>query len=107
MCFSFNQDGLVPALEDMADPVVVPVEFLGIDTIELTHSFTEGAINGFDDNVVMVAHEAIGMTKPIEEIAAPCEDIKEDSTILVIAENIFLFIPTRGDMIKCSRKFYA
>lgn len=73
----------------------------------MAHSFAESAINGFDDEVVVVAHKTVGVTKPIKEIAAPGKDIKEDGAIFIIAEDVFLLISARGNVIKGSGKFYA
>ena len=47
------------------------------------------------------------MTSPIEEIAAPCEDVQKYSPIFIIAENIFSLISTGSDVIIGTGKFYT
>ena len=55
----------------------------------------------------MITHEAVGMTNPIEEIAAFRKDTEKRCAVLVIEEDFFSIIAARSDVIPCSGKFNA
>jgi hypothetical protein len=77
MAFFFDEYSFKSSLEDMANPVVIPVELLGVDAIEMLHPSAERGLNSFNNYVIVVSHEAVGVTKPIEEITGSCKDIEE------------------------------
>jgi hypothetical protein len=66
MAVFLDQDGLIPALEQVAGPAVPFVEELGIHSVQLL-SHAEGKITvwGLDKEVIMVGHEAVGVADPI------------------------------------------
>jgi len=107
MAFFLNQYCLVSALENVTYAVMIPIKFLSIYPVKLLHSSTESTVEGFNDKVVVIIHEAVGMTNPIEEIAAFRKDTEKHYTILVIAEDFFSIIAARSDVIHCSGKFNA
>ena len=105
MAFLLNQYRLVSALKKVTTPVMVPVEFLGIYPVELSHSSAKRTVERFNDEVVVVTHEAVSMTNPIKEIAAFRKYIEKGCAVLVVAEDFFSFIAARSDVIHCSSKF--
>ena len=107
MALLLDQYGFEPSLQDVTDLMVIPIEFLGVDAIEMLHPPTESSFHRFDDNVVVVSHEAVGVTQPIEEIAASGEVIKEHFSVVVIKKNRFPVITTRGDVVDSTRILYA
>jgi len=49
MAVFLNQDGLVPALEQVAAPAVPFVEELGVHPIQWAHAYGQVAVRGFDE----------------------------------------------------------
>ena len=49
-----DENGFVPALQEMASPSVTFVECLGIYTVELPHTYGQVAIRGLNQEVVML-----------------------------------------------------
>ena len=94
MAFFLDQYGFEPSLQDVTDLVVIPVELLGVYAIEMLHPPTESGSLCLDDYMIMVSHEAVGVTKPIEEIAAFGKDIKEGFSVIVIEKEFFAVITT-------------
>jgi len=48
----------------MPHPVVAAVEGLGVCAVEAPHAGDQIALRGLDEQVIMVAHQAIGVTDP-------------------------------------------
>jgi len=63
-----DEDSLEPALEDMSQPLVGSVERLCIHTIQVAHATREIRIRRFDQQVIVIAHKAIGMADPSEAL---------------------------------------
>ena len=57
--------------------------------------------------MVMVVHQAPGMAKPIELLDRLRQRLQKDSPILVILENGFTPVATRGDVIQGVGEFDA
>jgi hypothetical protein len=60
-----RQDGFVSPLKDVSGPVVSSAVSLGIDAIDLPHPSGEIGVRCFNQDVIVVIHEAIGMAEPI------------------------------------------
>ena len=107
MALLLDQYGFEPSLQDVTDLMVIPIEFLGVDAIEMLHPPTESSFHRFYDYVVVVSHEAVGVTQPIEEIAAFGKDIKECFSVFVVKKKRFPVITTRSDVVDSTRILYA
>jgi len=92
MAVLLDENGLVPALEQMACPSVAFVEKLGVDTVQLPHTEGEVAIGRFDKDMVMVGHEAVGVADPIIPLVDVLEGVQEVQSILVVLEDGLLLI---------------
>jgi hypothetical protein len=101
------ENGLVPSLEKMPRPVVSLIERLGIDPIQLPHTEREIPFGCFDEEMIVVVHETIGMTAPAVVLVDLCEDLKKRITIDIVLENILLLVPSGCNMIYSSRIFDA
>jgi hypothetical protein len=73
----------------------------------LPHAEGEIAIRGFDEEVIVVVHEAESMAKPVVALIDVSENPKKGLSVLIVLKNGFLFVPARSDMIYGARKFYA
>jgi hypothetical protein len=61
----------------------------------------------FDNEMVMVVHQAIGVAEPIIADSNALEGIEECLTVMIIAKYGFPLIPPTGDMIYGSWKLYS
>ena len=56
-----DKDGLVSALEEVPCSVASVVEELSVYAVQLSHAEGEVSVRGFDQEMVMVVHEAVGV----------------------------------------------
>jgi hypothetical protein len=102
-----NENGLVSPLEEMARSFMPPVKGLGIDAVELSHADGEVAVRGFDDEVVMVAHETVGMADPVIALVHLLKDVEKGVSVPIVLEYGLPFVPAGGDVIDRAWIFYA
>jgi hypothetical protein len=107
MAVFLDKDAFEPSLEKVAVSFVPLVKKLGIDTVQLPHPEGEVAIGCFDQKMIVVGHEAVGVAQPIITLVDVLKDVEEVLAVLVIFEDSFLFVATRGHMIHGTRVFYA
>jgi hypothetical protein len=91
----------------MADPSVSCVVVLRIDAIQLPHTLGQGRIRCFDQQMVMIAHQAIGMTVPPKLWYAVGEHIQKLGPVLIIPVNGPALIASTGDVVKRAGKLYT
>ncbi len=60
------------------------VEGLGVDTVQLAHPGGQIAFRSFDQQVVVVVHQAVGMAEPVEAPDNLTRELKEQLTVAVI-----------------------
>jgi hypothetical protein len=65
MAVFLDQNGLVPALEQVTRPAVALIEALRIDAVQLPHAEGTVAVRGLNKEMIMVGHEAVGLTDPV------------------------------------------
>lgn len=102
-----DNDRLVSALEEMAGPPAPVIEELGIDPVHLTHAEAEVPVRGLDEEMIVVVHQTVGVTKPVVALIGMLERPKEVFAVQIILEYGFLFVAARGHMIDCTWVFYA
>lgn len=56
------------SLEDVAHPAMPPVEALRVNAVKLPHAARQVGLEGFQQEVVMVVHQTVGMQLPVEPI---------------------------------------
>ena len=98
--FSLNNIGLVATLEDMSNAVVFPVEELAVDLVQVFHALGQVRVGGFDHQVVMVSHKAIGVTQPVEPFGSGVEDVEVLDPVSLIEEDHHPLITPAYDMVK-------
>src|SRR5437764_4383058 len=82
----------------MAFPLVPTVERLRIDAVEAVAAVGELVAQGFDDEVVVVCHQAEGVDEPVVALHHVCEEPQEEPAVVVAAENRGPVDPTRADV---------
>lgn len=68
MAFFFDNYSLKSALEYMADPLVATIEGLSVNAVQMPHAHGKIAVGRLNQEMVVVVHEAISMTNPVESI---------------------------------------
>ena len=91
----------------VADALMRPIEILGVGAVEEFHALGQRGRIGFDQEMVMIVHQAIGMAIPVMALHRMLQQGQELAAICVIGVNILPGIAPRGDMIKRSSKFDA
>ena len=83
----------------MAYPVVPPVERLGVHPVELSHPPGQGGIDRLDQQVVVIHHQAIRMTEPVEPFDRLFQYLEEPLPIRVIEKDILVRVTAGSDVI--------
>src|SRR5881396_2514158 len=64
MCVTFDVLRGVASLEEMAPAAVVAIESARIDAVQNVHPCGEICLSQFDDQVIVIAHQAVGKAAP-------------------------------------------
>jgi hypothetical protein len=64
MAFLLDKDCLEAALKEMSDSSVLTIEPLCVDSIEELHPTRQTGSRRFDEQVVVIGHQAVGITDP-------------------------------------------
>lgn len=95
------------ALKQMPDSSMPAIEGLGIAPIELAHAEREIRLWGFEQEMIVIVHQTVGMAEP----AVPIDDVGQErekgGTILLIPHDVLPRIATTGDVIDGARVFDA
>ena len=107
MAVLLDQNGLVPALEEVTGPAMALIEELGVDAVQLPHAEGKVAIWSLDKKMKMVGHEAVGVADPVVAFIDVLEGVQEVLAVRVILEYRLLLVPAGGHMIDCAGVFDA
>jgi len=75
------------------------VERLGVDLVQAPHSSDQIRLEGFEQQVVVVVHEATGIATPALLLDLFGEEVDEALAIPVVGENRFTCISTGGNVV--------
>ena len=102
-----DQNTLEPPLKKVADLVVAAVIGLGVNAVEALHQPREVGLPCMGDEVIVVVHQAISQHGGIEAIHRLANHGEKTAPILVILEDSFAPIATRGHVIDRAGEFDA
>jgi hypothetical protein len=102
-----NDDRLETTLEDVARSVVTPVEVLGIAGVQSMHPPRKRRTSRFQQEVVVVSHQAIRVEEPGLIGDDGGEKIQEMTAIGGVAKDRSPFMAAAGDVVQRSREFQA
>lgn len=94
-----DQNGFVPSLEQMAHRLVPPVVALRVDAVELAHALGEIRLGGFDDQVIVVVHQTVGVTEPVKALDDVPQALQEGVAIGIVLEDVVPRIASGRHMI--------
>ena len=72
----------------MPDATMNSVELLGVETVQLAHSLPEILLWRLNEQMIMVAHHAIGMNEPVEATTHSFEHVQEQAAIFILQINV-------------------
>jgi hypothetical protein len=87
MFIFLNEYRFVPPLKNVVHARMSAVEALRVYSVQLPHSKTEVWIRCFDDDVIVVVHEAVSMTQPMVFFHYGSENIQKNASICILQEN--------------------
>jgi hypothetical protein len=95
--FLLNEDRFASSLEDMSRARVASVEPLSEDAIDMAHATCLGRIHRLDEHVIVIAHQAVRVTEPVESIDRLSKDFQERRSVIVIEEDVLPSVPPSGN----------
>jgi hypothetical protein len=102
-----NDDRLEATLEYMTRALVSPVEVLGIARVERVHPTRKRRAGCFHQEVVVVAHQAIGVEKPGLVGDDRREKVQEMAAIAYVAKDRPPLVAAAGDVVQRSWELQA
>lgn len=100
MTVFLNENSFESSLKEMTDPAMLLVIGLGVYPIELPHSFGQVSIRRFNDQMIVVIHQAISMADQMKSFVDLSKCVQEKFTITIVLEDRFALVSARRDMIK-------
>ena len=97
-----HQNGREPSLEEMPYPFMSSVVRLRVAAIELTHAEGEVRLRRFNEKMIVIIHQAIGVAEPAKAVDDMGEEEDKLRPIAVVHHDILAGIPPTGDMIDSS-----
>ena len=64
MRFPFHQNRFEPALKQVPNPLVTAVKTLSVDSVELAHADGEIGLRCFNQQMIMIRHQTVGVADP-------------------------------------------
>ena len=86
-------------LEDVADPRVASVEALCVDAVQLSHPEREVGERRLEEQVVVVAHQAVGQAAPAEALHDLDQQFEERLSVDLVVVDRRARVPARGYVI--------
>ena len=83
------------------------VKELRIDTVQLPHAEGKVSVRRFNQQMIVVVHETVGVADPIVAFIDVLKGVQEVNTILVVFEDGLFLIAAGGDVINSAGIFYA
>ena len=84
-----------------------PIACLRVDAIQLPHARGQVTLRGFQQQVIMIAHETVAMTPPVIPITQLAQQLQERAEVLSIGVDTLPRIAPGGDVVQRARIFDA
>src|ERR1044071_1446934 len=95
----FNHLRFVSAAQNMTDEFVPMIDSNRVGALQPTHPCNKIAVRSFHHQVVMVAHETIGVNLPISFLARLSQGFEEILPVHNIQENILASVASTHDVV--------
>lgn len=104
---SINHESFKTTLKKVANALVNGVEPLRVVAVHVAHERGEVAFRGLDEQVVVIAHEDVGVENRIVKSETIGEVFQEGETVSVVEKDFLSSVASSGDVIKCAFEFDA
>lgn len=102
-----HQDRLIATLEQVPGASMAAVAPLRIDPVQLPHALGQIAIDGLHHQVVVVGHQAVSVTAPVEALYHLTQDFEKPNPIGVVLLDRFAAITAGSDVVERAGEFDA
>ena len=75
--------------------------------VQVVHPFGEIRLGRFDNQVVVVHHQTIGVARPLEAIESLAQEIQKLAVVPIVVKDPLASVSARGDMIDGAGKLNA
>ncbi len=80
----------------MADGPVPAVVGLGVDAVDVAHDARQVGPPRVQDEMVVIAHQAIGENAAVESRERPTQHVQPDLAVRVVVEDLFATVSSGG-----------
>jgi hypothetical protein len=87
--------------------VMLPIVCLCVDAVQMAHTNGKDPFRSFDEEMIVVSHQAVGVEEPIVALYSLAEGGEEKMAVVVIIEDVRPCVAARGNVIDSTGKFYA
>ena len=87
--------------------VVAAIESLCVDAVQLSHAAREVRLRGLEEQVIVIAHHAVGVHAPAELAHGRGEDVEENQAVVVVGVDWLARVAAAGGVIECARVLEA
>jgi hypothetical protein len=99
LVLGFDQFRPEPAAEDVVAATVSVIERPRVLAVEVAHAVGEIRQRRFDDQVVVVAHQATGVQLPLIAAHDPAQDANERVPVGVVEDDRRMVVPRGRDVV--------
>jgi hypothetical protein len=87
VALGLDEAGLEPISEEVTPAFVPLVEPLGVDPVEPMNAARESDEGRCDDEVIVIRHQAEGVTPPLEALRRVREEADEEAVVVRVAKD--------------------
>jgi hypothetical protein len=103
LLLGFDQFRPEPAAEDVVAATVSVIERPRVLAVEVAHAVGEIRQRRFDDEVVVISHQAAGVQLPAIAAHDPAQDANERVPVGVVEDDRRVVVPRRRDVVVGAR----
>lgn len=105
MAFLLYKNAFLAPLEYMPNPLMPMVRLLSVNAIQMAHPCGEICLLGFNNDVIVVLHQAPRIAKPAIAVADITEQIQPSQAVRIVHVNSFAPVAACRDVIKRAGEF--
>jgi len=99
MRVAFDELVVKPALEEMAFVAVAPVEPLGVHPVESVHALGDICVQGLDEKVIVIRHQAIRVAAPSQQLDHLFEQLEKSEPVAGVGEDFLSAVAAGGHVV--------
>jgi len=80
-------------------PLVAAVEAPRVVAVQVAHPEIQVCLPGLDDQVVVVAHQAVAVDSPAIAAGDACKEVQEDDAVFCVVEDEHAAVAARRDVV--------